>query len=139
MGHNARISIAPETRLSLKQVKTGWVGTGRPAESAHRAGTLRPHRVAHPVHLSASYQILETYHATNLKGGPVELCQQIAAIRQVSADTVQRVKKAVKTKESGHPILVDDLPGDEARQKELRSEHLQFLAGQAQDLNMGYD
>ena len=39
-------------------------------ESAHRVGTLRPHRVAHPVYLLASYQILESYHATNLKGGP---------------------------------------------------------------------
>ncbi|MDB5240694.1 MAG: integrase catalytic protein [Spirosoma sp.] len=39
-------------------------------ESAHRADTLRPHRVAHPVHWLASYQSLESYHDTNLKGGP---------------------------------------------------------------------
>lgn len=29
-----------------------------------------PNRVAYPVHLLASYQILVSYHVTNLKGGP---------------------------------------------------------------------
>lgn len=54
MGHNARISMAPATHLSLKQIKQvgppmRWVGTGHPAESVRRADTLRPYRVTHRI------------------------------------------------------------------------------------------
>lgn len=62
-------AVSPNFHLSLgKQNRVG-------PESEHRADTLRPPRVAHPVHLLASYQFLESYHTTNLKGGPVQFGQ----------------------------------------------------------------
>lgn len=36
-------------------------------------------------------------------------------------------------------VMVEDLLGYATQQKNIRSEHLQFLAQQAQDLNLGYD
>ena len=36
-------------------------------------------------------------------------------------------------------ILLEDLLAYEARQKAVRRERLQFLAGQAQELNLGYE
>ena len=58
-------AVSPNLHLSLgKQDRAG-------PESAHRAVTLRPHRLTRPVHLLASYQIQVSYHITNLRAAPL--------------------------------------------------------------------
>lgn len=69
--------------------------------------------------------------------------QQAADLLGVSRPHVVKLleKGVIPHKKVGshRRILLEDLLAYEAQQKELRKERLQFLAGQAQDLNMGYD